>query len=210
MDWRDSNIILGEQMNTRGHDSSRLLPSHKGVGILRPDGETQAGADVLALTVRTDFMPNEDWATICTRGRELREAAGTLTGHAAGLEPGLPPVLDHSVAKAIGNGARPASRPEVAELPEPLACVVAYLGDDLDDDGRDFVPTAELVDAFGVEPRGFAQQMSELGCRPARERITAEDGSERQVRGYHTASIRAAVSAHTDGGDVVDAELIDP
>jgi S-DNA-T family DNA segregation ATPase FtsK/SpoIIIE len=47
MDWRDSNIILGEQMNTRGYDSSTLLPGHKGVGILRPDGDTQAGADVV-------------------------------------------------------------------------------------------------------------------------------------------------------------------
>jgi S-DNA-T family DNA segregation ATPase FtsK/SpoIIIE len=36
MDWRDSNIVLGEQMDTRGYDSSRLLASHKGVGILRP------------------------------------------------------------------------------------------------------------------------------------------------------------------------------
>ncbi|HEX2300759.1 MAG TPA: cell division protein FtsK, partial [Pseudonocardiaceae bacterium] len=69
MDWRDSNIVLGEQMNTRGYDSSRLLASHKGVGILRPDGETQAGADVLALTVRTYYMPNEDWHELCRRGR---------------------------------------------------------------------------------------------------------------------------------------------
>ncbi|MGH3711489.1 MAG: cell division protein FtsK, partial [Pseudonocardiaceae bacterium] len=29
MDWRDSNIVLGEQMNTRGYDASTLLPSHK-------------------------------------------------------------------------------------------------------------------------------------------------------------------------------------
>jgi S-DNA-T family DNA segregation ATPase FtsK/SpoIIIE len=28
-------------MNTRGWDSSRLLPSHKGVGILRPEGKLQ-------------------------------------------------------------------------------------------------------------------------------------------------------------------------
>jgi S-DNA-T family DNA segregation ATPase FtsK/SpoIIIE len=27
MDWRDSNIVLGEQMNTRGFDASALLPS---------------------------------------------------------------------------------------------------------------------------------------------------------------------------------------
>ena len=43
MDWRDSNIVLGEQMNTRGYDSSRLLASHKGVGILRPDGRPKPG-----------------------------------------------------------------------------------------------------------------------------------------------------------------------
>ena len=88
MDWRDSNIVLGEQMNARGYDSSRLFAAHKGVGILRPDGDTQAGADVIALTVRTYYMPNEDWQTICRRGRELRLATGTLTGHAAGDDPG--------------------------------------------------------------------------------------------------------------------------
>lgn len=43
-------------MNTRGWDSSRLLPSRKGVGILRPDGEAAAGADVLAMMVRTEAM----------------------------------------------------------------------------------------------------------------------------------------------------------
>src|SRR5437588_8794277 len=125
MDWRDSNIILGEQMNTRGYDSSRLLASHKGVGILRPDGDTQVGADVLALTVRTYYMPNEDWQAICQRGRELREATGTLTGHAAGQDSA--PVLGHAaVAKAIGAGsaAGAVARAEVVELPEPLASVV--------------------------------------------------------------------------------------
>jgi hypothetical protein len=84
MDWRDSNIVLGEQMNTRGYDASTLLPSHKGVGILRPDGETDAGADVVAMTVRTYYMPNPQWREICARGRTLRESAGTLAGHAAG------------------------------------------------------------------------------------------------------------------------------
>ncbi len=123
MDWRDSNIVLGEQMNTRGYDSSRLLPSHKGVGILRPDGETQAGADVLALTVRTYYMPNEDWRTICERGRALREAEGTLTGHAAGQ--------DAADARSRGGraGARTGRCAVEVELPEPLAAVVDYLGD---------------------------------------------------------------------------------
>jgi DNA segregation ATPase FtsK/SpoIIIE, S-DNA-T family len=197
MDWRDSNIVLGEQMNTRGYDSSRLLASHKGVGILRPDGDTQAGADVLALTVRTYYMPNEDWHTICQRGRALREAAGTLTGHAIGQD--AAPVLDHAaVAKAIGAGtaAEPAAVPaEVVELPEPLASVVDYLGEELHEEVREFVPTEELVEALDVEPTAFGRQMGDLGCRSTRYRVPMDDGSVRQVRGYLTATIRAAIEA---------------
>ncbi|MEN3320664.1 MAG: segregation ATPase FtsK/SpoIIIE, family [Mycobacterium sp.] len=195
MDWRDSNIILGEQMNTRGYDASTLLASHKGVGILRPDGETSQG-DVLAMTLRTYYMSNQDWQTICQRGRALRDAAGTLTGHAAGQDTAL--VLDHAeVIKAIGSGTE---EQRAAELPEPLASVVDYLGEDLD--GRAFVPTAELVDALGVEPTAFGRQMAELGCRSKRERVPAEDGDMRQVRGFFTADIRAAATTDEVTGDV--------
>ncbi|WP_346128596.1 FtsK/SpoIIIE domain-containing protein [Lentzea roselyniae] len=187
MDFRDSNIILGEQMNTRGYDSSRLLPSHRGVGILRPDGETQVGADVLALTVRTYYMPNEDWRAICERGRALREAEGTLSGHAAGQD--VPPMLDRTAAvQAIGTGTV-ASLAEV-ELPDPLASVVDYLGDDLNE--RDFVPTAELVEALEVEATAFGVDMGELGCRPTRQYVPTDEGT-RRVRGYLTADLRAAV-----------------
>jgi DNA segregation ATPase FtsK/SpoIIIE, S-DNA-T family len=189
MDWRDSNIVLGEQMNTRGYDSSRLLASHKGVGILRPDGETQAGAAVLALTVRTYYMPNEDWHELCRRGRALRDAAGTLTGHAAGRD--TAPELDHSaVVRAIGTGT---PSPQTARvLPEPLASVVAYLGDDLDE--REFIPTAELVEALDVEPNSFGRAMADLGCPSTRDRVTGVDGETRRVRGYRTADIRAAMT----------------
>ncbi len=195
MDWRDSNIILGEQMNTRGYDSSKLFASHKGVGILRPDGDTEAGADVLAMTVRTYYMPNTDWKTICERGRMLREAAGTLTGHAIGANSA--PMLDlAAVAKAIGSSTATVDDAELVDVPEPLASVVDYLGDDLaEHDGRAFVPTAELVEALGVEPTAFGKQMADLGCRSKRERIPTTDGSVRQVRGYFTADIRAALAA---------------
>jgi S-DNA-T family DNA segregation ATPase FtsK/SpoIIIE len=213
MDWRDSNIVLGEQMNTRGYDSSRLLPSHKGVGILRPDGDTQAGADVLAMTVRTYYMPNEDWQTLCRQGRVLREEAKTLTGHAAGRD--AAPVLDQAaVARAIGAGRITSGSvsAQPAALPEPLMSVVAYLGDDLDEDNREFVPTAELVEALGVEVTAFGRQMGELGCRSERSRVPGEDGKTRQVRGYFAADIRAAIDAcqerAMDGG-VVDAEVIE-
>jgi len=202
MDWRDSNIVLGEQMNTRGYDASTLLHSHKGVGILRPDGETDAGADVLAMTVRTYYMPNPQWREICARGRALRESAGTLAGHATGDH--QPQAIDPaSVAKALGADATVETQGRSAErspaLPEPLASVVDYLGDDLSPHGREFVPTAELTDELDVEPTLFARQMGELGCRPTRHYLPTDDGAARRVRGYLTADIRTAVTrAATD------------
>jgi len=193
MDWRDSNIVLGEQMNTRGYDASTLLPSHKGVGILRPDGETDAGADVVAMTVRTYYMPNPQWREICARGRALREAAGTLAGHAAGdhQRHAIDPA---SVVKALGAaaGIDTEESARLPELPEPLASVVGYLGNDLNSHGREFVPTAELTDELDIEPSLFARQMSELGCRPTRQYVPTDDGTTRRVRGYLTADIRGA------------------
>jgi DNA segregation ATPase FtsK/SpoIIIE, S-DNA-T family len=201
MDWRDSNIVLGEQMNTRGYDASTLLPSHKGVGILRPDGETDAGADVLAMTVRTYYMPNAEWREICARGRALREAAGTLAGHAVGDDQQRA-IDSAAVVKALGAAvvtetAEPADDRPVT-LPEPLASVVDYLGEEIDE--RDFVPTAELVSALDMEPGAFAQQMRELGCEPTRDRVPAEGGKIRQVRGYRMTDIRAAVNARGEQG----------
>lgn len=192
MDWRDSNIVLGEQMNTRGHDASKLLPSHKGVGILRPDGGTEAGADTLALTVCTYFMPGPDWLTICQHARQLRMAAGTLTGQAAGHD--VAPVRDHAAAtNALGEAQEGGNRQaRSVELPEPLESVANYL----DEDGREFVPTAELLDALNAEANTFGRAMTELGCRPVRERIQSEDDSIRQVRGYYLTDIRAATDAY--------------
>ncbi|MBQ6643777.1 MAG: cell division protein FtsK [Saccharopolyspora sp.] len=188
MDWRDSNIVLGEQMNTRGFDASALLTHHKGVGILRPDGDTDAGEETVALTVRTYYMVNAEWRSICERGRALREAAGTLTGHASG-DDDQEAIDETAVVKALGTGT--AAMPEPENLPEPLAAVCHYLGPELDD--REFVPTAELADALDLAPGVFAQQMGDLGCRPTRNRIPADDGETRRVRGYFTAEIRAAV-----------------
>lgn len=197
MDWRDSNIVLGEQMNTRGYDASGLLPRHKGVGILRPDADTDAGTDTLAVTVRSYYMANADWRSVCARGRALREATGTLTGHAAG-DDSQAGVDQASVAKALGTGTPVAANDEDA-LPEPLASVMAYLGEDLD--RRDFVPTAELVDALDVEPTPFGRQMGELGCHPRRGRVTADDGTLRQARGYATAHLRAVAEEWRGTGE---------
>lgn len=195
MDWRDSNIILGEQMNTRGFDASTLLPGHKGVGILRPDGDTDAGADAVALTVRTHYMPNPDWRAICARGRALREAAGTLSGHAAGDDQ-AGTVDQAAVVKALGSGLVEDIESEepakTVPMPEPLAAVVDYLGDEVDQ--REFVATAELVAALDLEPTMFGRQMADLGCASTRGRVIDDDGAARQVRGYLTADIRAVIA----------------
>jgi S-DNA-T family DNA segregation ATPase FtsK/SpoIIIE len=200
MDWRDSNIILGEQMNTRGYDSSKLLPSHKGVGILRPDGESDTGDDSIAQVVRSDYMPNAEWRVICERGRALREAAGTLNGHAAGEDTPRRTVDPAAVLRALGPAPNPADNHlhnDAADgLPEPLASVAAHLGEALT--RRPFVPTAELVDALGVEPTAFGREMGELGCAPRPGRITDPDGTVRQVRGYFTADLRAAIERHRE------------
>ncbi|TDC95541.1 cell division protein FtsK [Saccharopolyspora aridisoli] len=194
MDWRDSNIVLGEQMNTRGFDASTLLPSHKGVGILRPDGEADSGGDTVAVTVRTFYMDNAEWRSICERGRTLREAAGTLSGHAAGDD--RPRAIDRAaVVKALGSGPDGSDR-TLVELPEPLASVVDHLGDELDQ--REFVPSAELTEALEVDPGTFAKQMGQLECRPTRHRIPDETGELRRVRGYFTADIRTAIDRVSD------------
>lgn len=88
---------------------------------------------------------------------------------------------------------------ERIELPEPLAAVVEYLGDDLDEGRREFVPTAELVEALEVEPTAFGRQMGDCGCRSERFRVPGDDGRTKQVRGYATAEIRAAVDAVAAG-----------
>lgn len=108
-------------------------------------------------------MPNDDWRTICDRGRALRIEVSTLTGQAAG---DLAAELDSpAIVQAIGAGT--SESPDVAlpeDLPEPLASVIAYLGDELHT--REFVPPAELVEALDLEPTMFGRQMGELGCQP--------------------------------------------
>ncbi|MEV5690712.1 cell division protein FtsK [Micromonospora globbae] len=75
--WQVSDLVLGSGAYSEGHDSSTLLPTYKGVGILR-------GASDATPTVRTYLADQEDAEKILIAARKLREAAGTLTGMAAG------------------------------------------------------------------------------------------------------------------------------
>jgi S-DNA-T family DNA segregation ATPase FtsK/SpoIIIE len=100
--------------------------------------------------------------------------------------------------KAIGAGDVGATSPPDG-LPEPAASVVEYMGDELTQDSREFVPTAELAAALEVEPKAFAWQMGELGCRPTPYRMPTDDGGVRQVRGYLTAEIRTVIERLSSG-----------
>lgn len=82
--WQVSEVCLGAGAYSEGLDTSTLLPEHKGVGILR-------GASDVSPTVRTYLADSGDTEKILTAARGLREAAGTLSGMAAGEHTSEPP-----------------------------------------------------------------------------------------------------------------------
>jgi hypothetical protein len=65
--------------------------------------------------------------------------------------------------------------------------------------------TAELIEALDVEPTAFGRQIEELDCRPCPSRISAQDGTSCQGRGYLIADIRAAIAALHDAPDPMTA-----
>ncbi|MDL4777597.1 hypothetical protein [Actinomadura xylanilytica] len=75
--WQVSDLVLGSGAYSEGYDSSTLLPTYKGVGILR-------GAADATPTVRTYLADAEDSEKILTAARAHRQRAGTLSGMAAG------------------------------------------------------------------------------------------------------------------------------
>ncbi|GAA4051148.1 hypothetical protein [Nonomuraea soli] len=77
--WQVSDLVLGSGAYSEGFDSSTLLASYKGVGILR-------GASDETPTVRFHLADSEDAERILQAARKLRERAGTLSGHAAGQQ----------------------------------------------------------------------------------------------------------------------------
>jgi hypothetical protein len=76
-----SNAILGNEAYGEGYDCSGLPlgDEYRGVGILY-------GLTDDAPTVRTYLANGEDAEIICLAARKLREKAGTLSGHALGVE----------------------------------------------------------------------------------------------------------------------------
>ncbi|AXK35887.1 cell division protein FtsK [Streptomyces armeniacus] len=97
--YQVSEAVLGAGSHGEGLDASKLLKSHKGVGILK-------GMSDEAGNVRTFLADGRDADRILTRARKLREDAGTLSGDAVGDAPAAgTDVLLHDVAAVLGSGA---------------------------------------------------------------------------------------------------------
>jgi S-DNA-T family DNA segregation ATPase FtsK/SpoIIIE len=96
--WQVSDVVLGAGAYSEGLDASRLLKSHKGVGILK-------GMTDDAGIVRTYLADGRDAEAILTRANALRESEGTLSGDAAGevtTARGADAILD-DVAAVLGK-----------------------------------------------------------------------------------------------------------
>jgi DNA segregation ATPase FtsK/SpoIIIE, S-DNA-T family len=76
VDRTSSDMVLGKGKAAQGADASILSEDHKGVGVL----VTGPGSFEI---VRCDYMDLPTFARVCTHGRALRVAAGTLSGDAA-------------------------------------------------------------------------------------------------------------------------------
>ncbi|MFI2227087.1 FtsK/SpoIIIE domain-containing protein [Streptomyces fradiae] len=77
VDRTSSDMVLGKGKAAQGADASVLSEDHKGTGVL-------VTGPASFVTVRADFLDGPGFAALCQKGRTLRQAAGQLTGDAAG------------------------------------------------------------------------------------------------------------------------------
>ncbi|GAA4024881.1 FtsK/SpoIIIE domain-containing protein [Allokutzneria multivorans] len=177
MTYQASETILGAGTYKAGMDASKLLTSHKGVGLLLgADGETELSAGD-AVTVRTHLLHIAAIRAACERGRALREQAGTLSGDAAGenhlaeLDPTVAARLADEVTTATDSEPVDADLvDESAELPE----VLALLADELGTDESGVVATGDLAARIGMSAKAFGEALRAAGVAaavPAKRRM---------------------------------------
>ncbi|MGF1342836.1 FtsK/SpoIIIE domain-containing protein [Streptomyces flavovirens] len=77
VDRASSDMVLGKGKAAQGADASVLSEDHVGTGVL-------VTGPASYVTVRADYLDGTGFALLCQKGRTLRQAAGQLTGDAAG------------------------------------------------------------------------------------------------------------------------------
>ncbi|MER5263066.1 cell division protein FtsK [Actinosynnema sp. NPDC002837] len=198
MTYQASETILGAGTYKAGMDASKLLTSHKGVGLLLgADGETALSAGE-AVTLATDFLTFAQVKAACERGRALREMAGTLTGDAAGdtavgdLPEDVAELIDQAVGSDQAGEAVDAVLVDDVEMPE----VLNYLVDVIEPHETGLVAVAELADRIGWEPKRFGEALRAARVErptPPRQRL---NGSAQPVAVVAFDAIRAAVARY--------------
>lgn len=205
MTYQASETILGAGTYKAGMDASKLLKSHKGVGLLLgADGESDLSAGE-ALTVSTDLLQIAQIRAACERGRALREQAGTLTGDAVGdttigaLPPEVADLIDQDAAAAGDPDSGEVLDVEVVDVPDDrdvLPEVLGLLVDVVEDHEQGLVAVSALADRVGWPPKRFGEALTAVGVarpKPSRQRI---DGSAQPVAVVAFDAIRAAVARY--------------
>ncbi|MEU0397958.1 FtsK/SpoIIIE domain-containing protein [Streptomyces sp. NPDC006208] len=77
VDRISSDMVLGKGKAAQGADASVLSEDHVGTGVLVTGPASH-------VTVRADYLDGTGFTQLCQKGRQLRIAAGQLTGDAAG------------------------------------------------------------------------------------------------------------------------------
>ncbi|MGH3766554.1 MAG: hypothetical protein ACRDTX_15640 [Pseudonocardiaceae bacterium] len=162
-----SDMVLGKGKAAQGADASILSEDHKGVGVL----VTGPGSFEI---VRCDYMDLPTFATVCTHGRALRVAAGTLSGDAA----------SDPVAAAEAAG---------VAIPTVLADVLYAMH------GVERMHTSTLLarlvnmdeEVYGdYDPERLAAELDRNGVQRSGRQVKV-DGVN--LAGYHRADLEAAV-----------------
>ncbi|GAA4978136.1 hypothetical protein GCM10023205_52580 [Yinghuangia aomiensis] len=161
-----SETILGAGSYPEGLDASRLLRSHKGVGILR-------GMSDEAGIVRTYLADGGDAHTILARARALREDTGTLSGDAAGertATEGAATVLE-DVAMVMPRGK------DAAMWSDDIADALAELRPDV------YGAWADLEDTDKARQVGSALKPFGVTPKPIGRRVDGKTVTRYGVRG---------------------------
>jgi S-DNA-T family DNA segregation ATPase FtsK/SpoIIIE len=165
----ENDMVLGTSAYKNGLRATTFGPRDKGIGYL-------VGASDDPQIVRTDYIDSPTAEAIITRARVAREAAGTITGHAAGEHPD-----QDGPARSV------------------LADVAAVFAPGEDRLWSDVI-AARLAEQWptvyrGATPAGLAAALKPYGLAPAQVWATdPETGEGRNRRGYHREAISAALA----------------
>ncbi|WP_328682978.1 cell division protein FtsK [Streptomyces sp. NBC_00343] len=179
--YQVSDVILGAGSYGEGLDASKLLKSHKGVGLLKGMSDDSG-------IVRTYLADGRDAERVLTRAAALREAEGTLSGDAAGEAPApevSATVLD-DVAAVLGKG-------EVKVWSETIVDRLADLRPDV------YGPWAELE----AKPKAEALTAALKPFGVATDQISRRiDGRQVNKRGIKRDDLAAAITQRNEKRDV--------